>query len=459
MIRRRAFVTAFALPCLLSLMFLLAAYEPTLADCCSGVCYARSRRLDLSEVCTRDPKYWDDDARQHGYQVGKTPRVGAIAVFEAGVQGADWGKECREAGAPDRCYGHVAYVEEVRGPVAFVVSEKGWSQDGTSCEVHSRTLYSGKGVSFIYEREQVHLGLAQETSGGLGPALPNGAPVVQGGRSERSSQRWEFVPEGDYFKIVAKQSGKCLEVSGGSHANGAKVVQWDCYGGDNQRWRLIRVGDGYRFVAKHSEKCLDVSRAAKHEGAPVIQWQCHGGGNQLWKRVPRGDGFAIVSGQSGRSIEVREDSRDDDLRAYQPDVIQKWRFAYEGGYHRIVAQHSGKCLDVSGAVQANGAAVMQWECNGGDNQLWELIPVGDAYRVVAKHSGRCLDVSEASHSDGAAIIQWDCNGGQNQLWRLVPADRGFQVVAKHSGKPLNIVADSQTNGAGAVQWGSSEADD
>ena len=38
------------------------------------------------------------------------------------------------------------------------------------------------------------------------------------------------------------------------------------------------------------------------------------------------------------------------------------------------------------------------------------------YSIVARHSGKRLDVSGASQSDGAGAIQWPCHGGYNQQW-------------------------------------------
>jgi len=43
-----------------------------------------------------------------------------------------------------------------------------------------------------------------------------------------------------------------------------------------------------------------------------------------------------------------------------------------GGYYRLTAKHSGRCLDVAGVSTSNGANVQQWECHGGDNQKWKI---------------------------------------------------------------------------------------
>ncbi|MFI9847331.1 ThuA domain-containing protein [Nonomuraea sp. NPDC051941] len=75
---------------------------------------------------------------------------------------------------------------------------------------------------------------------------------------------------------------------------------------------------------------------------------------------------------------------------------------------------SGRCLDVSGASQANGAQAQIWDCNGQSNQQWTSTAAGE----LRVYGGKCLDVSGAGTADGASVIIWDCNGQNNQKWRL-----------------------------------------
>lgn len=125
----------------------------------------------------------------------------------------------------------------------------------------------------------------------------------------------------------------------------------------------------------------------------------------------------------------------------------------------LSAKHSGKCLDVSGASSNNGAPIIQWDCNGGQNQQWRLVPVGSYYRIVARHSGKCLDVTGASRVNGAQVIQWDCHGGDNQLWSLVSAGGGYyRITAKHSGKCLDVQGASSSSGTRVIQWDCHGAD-
>jgi hypothetical protein len=68
------------------------------------------------------------------------------------------------------------------------------------------------------------------------------------------------------------------------------------------------------------------------------------------------------------------------------------------GYSSVLAQISGKCLDVSSASTSDGA------CH----------PLERLHRLVNRNSGKCLDVSGVSASDGARLVQWSCGGGLNQ---------------------------------------------
>jgi hypothetical protein len=62
--------------------------------------------------------------------------------------------------------------------------------------------------------------------------------------------------------------------------------------------------------------------------------------------------------------------------------------------------------------------VLQYTCGSGTNQHWQPKDMGGGYQqLVARHSGKCLDVSSASNADGAALVQWTCGTGANQQWR------------------------------------------
>jgi hypothetical protein len=110
-------------------------------------------------------------------------------------------------------------------------------------------------------------------------------------------QLWNFRPVpgvADTYTVVNQQSGKCLDVNGVSTANGAAVQQWTCNGGLNQQFTLRKVtysgndSHDYQLVARHSGKCVDVSTISTAAGALIHQWTCNPVGqasplNQTWR--------------------------------------------------------------------------------------------------------------------------------------------------------------------------------
>src|SRR5687767_915559 len=59
----------------------------------------------------------------------------------------------------------------------------------------------------------------------------------------------------------------------------------------------------------------------------------------------------------------------------------------------------GRCLDVAGAINANGTNVQIWDCNGSVAQIWTLSPGGQIRNTM----GRCLDVSGAINVQGGNV--------------------------------------------------------
>ena len=75
-----------------------------------------------------------------------------------------------------------------------------------------------------------------------------------------------------------------------------------------------------------------------------------------------------------------------------------------GVFYRLVAQHSGKAADISGASTSAGAALVQWSANSGTNQQFDFVDAGSGYwRIRARHCGLVLQV--AGTGTGADITQ------------------------------------------------------
>ncbi|MEU1802946.1 RICIN domain-containing protein [Streptomyces sp. NPDC019937] len=125
-----------------------------------------------------------------------------------------------------------------------------------------------------------------------------------------------------------------------------------------------------------------------------------------------------------------------------------------GPYATLKARHSGKCADVVSAAQTDGAAVVQYTCNGGGNQLfWSRSAGGGYVQLVARHSSQCLTVAGGSTADGAAVVQSACGTGANQQWQATDTGGGYvRLTARSSGKCLDVADGSTADKAALIQW-------
>jgi hypothetical protein len=150
-------------------------------------------------------------------------------------------------------------------------------------------------------------------------------------------------------------------------------------------------GGGVEILSVATEKCLDVADASTASGASVNQVRCHGNANQRWIASP----------------------------------------ASVPGYVSFSSQNSRLCLDVRLGGPADGT-LQQFTCHYGDNQLFRLEPIdgaSGAVRIVARHSGKCLDVPGGQAVAGLAIQQWDCHTGSNQRWLYAePGRYRYQLI-------------------------------
>jgi len=150
-----------------------------------------------------------------------------------------------------------------------------------------------------------------------GPALPppGGSGIVANG----------------VYKIIARHSGKALDVVGAGKADGTNVDQWTYGGGSNQLWTITHLGNNqYEILNLNSGKALDAFNWGTTNGTNVAQWGWANGANQTW----------VVS-------------------------------ATASGYYRLTpANAASMALDVNGASPADGANVQLWSYTGGYNQQW-----------------------------------------------------------------------------------------
>ncbi|GHG88696.1 family 43 glycosylhydrolase [Streptomyces lanatus] len=163
---------------------------------------------------------------------------------------------------------------------------------------------------------------------------PNfGTPVALGTTLPGPSGETAATPTS--YTLVNRNSGKCLDVNGGSTADGTNIFQWTCNGGTNQKWKLEDLGDDTnRLVNVATGKVMDTAECSASDGADIRQW------------------------------------------SWLNNKCQRYRLVLtaSGDHVRIVNESTGKVADVADCGTANGADVRQWTWLNNNCQQWRLVP-------------------------------------------------------------------------------------
>ncbi|HEY8903997.1 MAG TPA: LamG-like jellyroll fold domain-containing protein, partial [Chthoniobacterales bacterium] len=142
------------------------------------------------------------------------------------------------------------------------------------------------------------------------------------------------IPDGRY-RIASRKSNKVVDVSGGATASGSLLVQSTYSSSDSQKWDIAWQGNGqYRATGVASTDVMD-NGGTSNTGAKLAIQPWSGSTNQLWSVVADSDGFI-----------------------------------------HFTSVKSGLAADIASGSTADGANIIQWTYNGGDNQLWRLGLVG-----------------------------------------------------------------------------------
>lgn len=109
-----------------------------------------------------------------------------------------------------------------------------------------------------------------------------------------------------------------------------------------------------------------------------------------------------------------------------------------GAYYVITSRHSGKALDVYNLATNDGAPIVQWTRNDGNQQQWQFVDAGSGYyKIKSRHSGKFLELPNAN--DGTQLVQNADNGTTRQHFQVADSDGGHvRFVNRHSGKALDI---------------------
>lgn len=120
--------------------------------------------------------------------------------------------------------------------------------------------------------EHSNKAISMETS----PAI-NGTNIVQSSYFGDDSQSFIIKNEEGIWHSIkpAVNTAVSLDVFEVSTDNGANINLWEYRGGVGQQFSfMLDKSGGYRIINRNSNRCIDVSNASKADGANILQWGC-----------------------------------------------------------------------------------------------------------------------------------------------------------------------------------------
>ena len=327
-----------------------------------------------------------------------------------------------------------------------------------------------------------------------------------------ASQTWTFTEvmkgKGVYSICSYGNKNRGMDVVDFSKDNGAQVQLYDYLGNPHQQFILYDCGEGYyQLVARNSGKVVEIPQSSKGNGEWIKIYDNNGTYTQQWAVVEnRYDEASAVTlytdaDYKGKAVTLSEGKydlsrmglynlKDNDMSSlkvtpgfkvtiYEDDnfngksksytasessvgeewndkmsslVVEAYGKSGLSGNFKIMNRNSGKFLDLDNNNTDNNTAIVQYDDEGIDaTQIWTLTEIGGEKGVysictsVNKRQG--MDVVDWSKDDGAQVQLYEYLGNRNQQFIVVENGDGYyQFVSRLSGKVIEIPNSSKDNG-------------
>lgn len=264
-----------------------------------------------------------------------------------------------------------------------------WDCHGGSNQTFTASVSYKSGYSLAPVESGIRLQVADNS-------LDNGAGVIQRDYAAGNNGYFFVVPSGDQgsYIIRVNHSGKCLQAEGSGLENGQLIIQKDCNGSQAQLWKRelatptqnnsdeLVDGGIYRVLSKLSGKALDITDWSLAAGTELQQWEAQRRqeNQEFYVRVLDANIITLTSAYSHMAIIARGDQngapviQQDIVTGVQPQISV---IRLPDHNYQLKFAATGKCIDVRDVSTADGARIQQWDCHGGDNQVWILNRVVD----------------------------------------------------------------------------------
>lgn len=285
-----------------------------------------------------------------------------------------------------------------------------------------------------------------------------------------AAQNKNVLADGEYIIRMASTNTMVIDVYGASKANSANVQLWKSKMGKNQLWRVTHDTKGYvTFTNVNSGKVLDIDGGSTKPGANVSQFTNRGTLNQKWVVVSNGDGtYRIISASNqnlsldiyggstagGANVQVwtrnnKASQKFAFVKNSVPNVAPCKNLSLQGYYSITSAQNQGFALDLYASGKQDGTNIQLWNKTNGMNQLFRFNYVNGYYQIINAYSNKALNVENGCILPGANVsISTSNPNSKSQLWSITVDDSGnYKFVNAATNLSLDIAGGTPKKGA------------
>ena len=275
-------------------------------------------------------------------------------------------------------------------------------------------------------------GTVLDVNGGPG-AAGNGPNIQVWNQIEtNANQRFYIVKsdDGNGYQLIPKCSGFRVDVDNAGITDGTNVRQYEPNGSYAQRFNLVKYNKpkvneksasevksaGYVLRSKLSpNKAVVVEKGNPTKlGTNVLLWDYNKttpDATAVWNLEKQADGSFLVKNQyNNQYLDVVADGLSDRVNILTWEkhgkLSEQWYVVANGdGTYRFVNKGSGKVVDITGGLTANGTNVQQYLWHGHDAQRFYLdrYPAAVYYNVTFKGmNGENLSIQRVEKGENAS---------------------------------------------------------
>ena len=267
-----------------------------------------------------------------------------------------------------------------------------------------------------------------------GPGAAGNGPNIQvwDQVGTNANQRFYIVKsdDGNGYQLIPKCSGFRVDVDNAGITDGTNVRQYEPNGSYAQRFNLVKYNKpkvneksapevksaGYVLRSKLSpDKAVVVEKGNPTKlGTNVLLWDYNKttpDATAVWNLEKQSDGSFLVKNQyNNQYLDVVADGLSDRVNILTWEkhgkLSEQWYVVANGdGTYRFVNKGSGKVVDITGGLTANGTNVQQYLWHGHDAQRFYLdrYPAAVYYNVTFKGmNGENLSIQRVEKGENAS---------------------------------------------------------